>query len=93
MGFARRYRSKVMRPATISRAMAERSSSRDTKVALPNAEARFKLQVCLYCGQKGPRLRTGLLAISGPCFFCREHEKQYKEDKDWEVKYKMEEGL
>ena len=89
MGSARRYRSKVMRPATISRAMAERgsteltevSSSRDTKVALPNAEARFKLQICLYCGQKGPRLRTGLLAISGPCFFCREHEKQYKEDK------------
>ena len=73
--------------------MAERGSSRDTQVALPLAAERFTMQVCLYCGAKGPRLRTGLLAISGPCWFCKEHEGQYQSDKSWEAKYKLEEGL
>ena len=93
MGGTRRYRSKVMRPATVSRAMAERSSSRDTQVALPRAESRFEAQVCIYCAKNGPRLRTGLLPISGPCWFCKKHEAQYQSDKDWEAKYKLEEGL
>lgn len=94
MGFARRYRVTAMRPATVSRAMAERTGlGTGTKVALPMAETRFKLQVCLYCGAKGPRLRTGLLAISGSCFFCKKHEAQYVEDKAWEEKYKLQEGL
>ena len=94
MGGARRYRSKVMRPATVSRAMKERTGQgQGTNVALPLAKARFKAQVCVYCGKQGPRLRTGLLAISGPCWFCREHEGQYQEDKAWEAKYKLQEGL
>jgi hypothetical protein len=64
-----------------------------TKVALPMAESRFTAQVCVYCAKKGPRLRTGRLAITGSVFFCKKHEVQYYADKDWEEKYKRQEGL
>jgi len=86
----RRYRAAVIRPAR--RSMKERTGQ-GTFVPLPRALARFEAQVCVYCRKKGPRLRTGSLAISGPVFFCKKHEAQYQDDKAWEIKYKKQEGL
>lgn len=68
-------------------AQAERAAGDIGNVALPFAEKRFNEQVCIYCrGTRGRR--TGILPITGPVFYCKNHAKLYQEDKVWEAKHK-----
>jgi hypothetical protein len=73
-------------------AQAKRAAPESSKVALPRAKERFEKQVCVYCRGKLNR-RVGLLPITGPVMYCKDHVEQYKDDKAWEAKYKLETGM
>lgn len=68
-----------------SGAQSERAGEGGGKQHLPQAEKRWKAEVCIYCGGKLGRI-VGRLPVTGNVYVCQDHIERYREDKEWEGK-------